>query len=61
MCDPRLCAEKLLMYGSAFSSDVEDARGFGWQIDEMPSHDWPALIAAKNAELDRLEAIYRFC
>ena len=59
MCNPRLCAEKLLMYGSAFSSDVEDARGFGWQIDEMPSHNWPALIAAKNTELDRLEAIYR--
>jgi glutathione reductase (NADPH) len=51
--------KKLLMYGSAFSSEVEDARGFGWQIDKMPPHDWPALIAAKDAELDRLEAIYR--
>ena len=59
-CVIRGCVpKKLLMYGSAFSSDVEDARGFGWQIDEKPSHDWPALIAAKNAELDRLEAIYR--
>ena len=59
-CVIRGCVpKKLLMYGAAFSSDVEDARGFGWQIDEMPSHDWPALIAAKNAELDRLEAIYR--
>ena len=60
-CVIRGCVpKKLLMYGSVFSSDVEDARGFGWQIDKMPLHDWPALIAAKNAELDRLEAIYRY-
>ena len=59
-CVIRGCVpKKLLMYGSAFSSDVEDARGFGWQTDEMPSHDWPTLIAAKNAELNRLETIYR--
>jgi len=59
-CVIRGCVpKKLLMYGSAFSSDVEDARGFGWQIGQMPPHDWPALIAAKDAELNRLEAIYR--
>ena len=59
-CVIRGCVpKKLLMYGSAFSSDVEDARGFGWQIEAMPRHDWPALIAAKDAELDRLEGIYR--
>ena len=59
-CVIRGCVpKKLLMYGSAFSSEVEDARGFGWQIDQMPPHDWPALIAAKDAELNRLEAIYR--
>ena len=59
-CVIRGCVpKKLLMFGSAFSSEVEDARGFGWQIDQMPPHDWPALIAAKDAELNRLEAIYR--
>ncbi len=59
-CVIRGCVpKKLLMYGSAFSSDVEDARGFGWQIDQVPTHDWSALIAAKDAELERLEAIYR--
>ena len=25
----------------------------------VEGHDWPSLIAAKNRELDRLEAIYR--
>ncbi len=59
-CVIRGCVpKKLLMYGSAFSSEVEDARGFGWKIDKIPPHDWPALIAAKDAELDRLEEIYR--
>ena len=37
---------------------MEDARGFGWQIDQL-SHDWPGLIAAKDAEIGRLENIYR--
>ena len=46
------------MYGSAFSADAADAAGYGWQVT-VDGHDWPALIAAKNAELDRLEGIYR--
>ncbi len=59
-CVIRGCVpKKLLMYGSAFSSDFEDAKGFGWQISAVPLHDWKALIAAKDAELDRLETIYR--
>ncbi len=50
--------KKLLMYGSAFSAEAEDAAGFGWQVT-VDGHDWPALIDAKNRELDRLEGIYR--
>ena len=46
------------MYAASFSADLEDARGFGWQIDQPP-HDWPGLIAAKDAEIGRLENIYR--
>lgn len=58
-CVIRGCVpKKLLMYGSTFSAEVEDARGFGWDVAD-PKHDWPALIAAKDAELDRLEGIYR--
>ena len=58
-CVIRGCVpKKLLMYGASFSADVEDARGFGWQIDAL-SHDWSALIAAKDAEISRLEGIYR--
>ena len=57
-CVIRGCVpKKLLMYGSMFSADVEDARGFGWHVDK-PAHDWRHLIAAKNTELNRLESIY---
>ena len=59
-CVIRGCVpKKLLMYGSAFSADAADAAGYGWQVS-IDGHDWPQLIAAKNAELDRLESIYRW-
>ena len=58
-CVIRGCVpKKLLMYAASFSADVEDARGFGWQIEGL-SHDWPGLIAAKDAEIGRLEGVYR--
>jgi len=58
-CVIRGCVpKKLLMYGSAFSADVADAAGYGWQVS-VEGHDWPALIAAKDAEITRLEGIYR--
>ena len=58
-CVIRGCVpKKLLMYGSSFSSEIEDSAGYGWQLS-VDGHDWPSLIDAKNRELDRLEAIYR--
>ena len=58
-CVIRGCVpKKLLMYGSAFSAEIEDASGYGWHV-AVDGHDWPSLIEAKNRELDRLEAIYR--
>ena len=58
-CVIRGCVpKKLLMYGSAFSADAADAAGYGWQVT-VDGHDWPSLISAKDAELDRLEGIYR--
>ena len=57
-CVIRGCVpKKLLMYGSSFSSEIEDAAGYGWHLS-VDGHDWPSLIEAKNRELDRLEAIY---
>lgn len=58
-CVMRGCVpKKLLVIGAHFGDAFEDARGFGWTIDGA-RHDWPAMIAAKNKELNRLEGVYR--
>lgn len=58
-CVIRGCVpKKLLVYASQFASEAEDAAGFGWQIEGV-SHDFGALIAAKDKEILRLENIYR--
>jgi glutathione reductase (NADPH) len=57
-CVIRGCVpKKLLVYASAFSEAFEDAEGFGWTVGAR-SFDWSKLIAAKDAEISRLEGIY---
>lgn len=50
--------KKLLVYAAHFSEDFEDAGGFGWTVGERHI-DWAKLIAAKNAEIARLNGVYR--
>jgi glutathione reductase (NADPH) len=58
-CVIRGCVpKKLLVYASRFRDDFEDAAGFGWSVSP-PSFDWPTLIANKDAEIARLEGLYR--
>ena len=58
-CVIRGCVpKKLLVYASRFRDDFEDAAGFGWSVS-TPSFDWPTLIANKDAEITRLEGLYR--
>ena len=58
-CVMRGCVpKKLLVYGAHFADDLADAEGFGWTISGV-DFDWARLVAAKNAELQRLEGIYR--
>ena len=58
-CVIRGCVpKKLLVYGASFAAEIEDAAGFGWDIQHV-AHDWGKLIAAKDTEIDRLEGIYR--
>lgn len=58
-CVIRGCVpKKLLVYASRFSDEFEDATGFGWRLEE-PVFDWPALVAAKDKEIARLEGMYR--
>ncbi|TVR82574.1 MAG: glutathione-disulfide reductase [Rhodospirillales bacterium] len=57
-CVMRGCVpKKLLIYGAHVAEDIADAAGYGWTIEDA-RFNWPALITAKNRELERLEAIY---
>jgi glutathione reductase (NADPH) len=50
--------KKLMVMAAEYGAMTEEARGFGWSI--VPGrHDWPTLIANKNAEIARLNGIYR--
>lgn len=49
--------KKLLSHAAHFSQLAEEARGFGWQL-EQPRFDWPALIANKDREIERLNGVY---
>ncbi|MCD1634857.1 glutathione-disulfide reductase [Martelella mediterranea] len=58
-CVIRGCVpKKLFVYASQFPEHFEDAAGYGWTVGET-SFSWPALIAAKDREIDRLEGLYR--
>lgn len=50
--------KKLLVYASHFSEEFRDAAGFGWTVGPR-SFSWPTLIENKNAEIARLNGIYR--
>lgn len=50
--------KKLFVYASHYAEDFRDAKGFGWNL-QAPTFDWPTLVANKNAEITRLNGIYR--
>jgi glutathione reductase (NADPH) len=50
--------KKLLVQAGEYGGWADDATGFGWEIRKGP-HDWTKLIAAKDTEIARLNAIYR--
>ena len=58
-CVIRGCVpKKLYVYASTFSEAFEDAAGYGWTVGET-RFDWPTLVANKEAEITRLEGLYR--
>jgi glutathione reductase (NADPH) len=57
-CVVRGCIpKKLLVYASEFPTHFEHAKGYGWSVGRT-KFDWKKLIAAKDAEIDRLTGIY---
>jgi glutathione reductase (NADPH) len=57
-CVIRGCVpKKLLVYGSSFAHELEDAAGFGWTLGEK-SFDWSKLRDFVASDVDRLEKAY---
>jgi glutathione reductase (NADPH) len=49
--------KKLYSYAAHYAHDFEDARGFGWDLQE-PRLDWDRLKANRAREIGRLNGIY---
>ena len=57
-CVIRGCVpKKLLVYGSKFAHEFEDAAAYGWSLD-APKHSWATLRDNVQKEVDRLNGIY---
>ncbi len=50
--------KKLFVYAAHFGEDFDDAAGFGWTVGGR-EFAWPRLIENKNAEIARLNGVYR--
>ncbi len=48
--------KKYFVYASEFSHRMEDAKGYGWNI--QGEFDWKTLLKNKDAQIDRLNTIY---
>ncbi len=58
-CVIRGCVpKKLMVFASEYSGMVEDGRAYGWDL-ENKGFSWDHFKGKLNAELDRLEGIYR--
>ncbi|KDP39387.1 hypothetical protein JCGZ_01144 [Jatropha curcas] len=59
-CVLRGCVpKKILVYGATFGGDIEDARNFGWEINENVNFNWKKLLHKKTDEIMRLNGIYK--
>jgi len=57
-CVIRGCVpKKLLVYGSHFAEELQDAAHYGWSVTGM-SFDWPTLRDTVLRDVDRLNAAY---
>ena len=54
----RGCVPKKLLVYTVASPMTSDSIGFGWSTSEV-SFDWATLIANKDREIARLEAVYK--
>ncbi|OVA01591.1 Pyridine nucleotide-disulfide oxidoreductase [Macleaya cordata] len=59
-CVIRGCVpKKILVYGASFSGEFEDARNYGWELNEKVDFNWKKLLQNKTQEIVRLNGIYK--
>ena len=57
-CVIRGCVpKKLLVYGSHFAEELQDAANYGWTVGDL-KFDWATLRNAVLKDVDRLNAAY---
>jgi glutathione reductase (NADPH) len=57
-CVIRGCVpKKMLVYGAHFAEDLQDAKNFGWTV-ENPTFDWTVLRDNVLRDVDRLNGLY---
>ena len=57
-CVIRGCVpKKMLVYGAHFAEDLQDARNFGWKVENC-TFDWAVLRDNVLADVDRLNGLY---
>ncbi len=49
--------KKLMSYAADFGMGFQDAQGYGWSVEKL-QFSWDQLIANKDKEINRLNAIY---
>ena len=58
-CVIRGCVpKKLMVFASEYQEMFADARAYGWDVQDG-TFNWPTFRTNLDAELDRLEAVYR--
>ncbi|MEC8667084.1 MAG: glutathione-disulfide reductase [Pseudomonadota bacterium] len=58
-CVIRGCVpKKLMVFASTYSDMVDDARAYGWDLNDGDFH-WPKFQKKLSAELERLEGVYQ--
>lgn len=59
-CVIRGCVpKKILVFGASFRGELEDARNYGWQLNEKFDFNWKTLLHKKTEEIVRLNGIYK--